>query len=158
MKEVSISEERPIFCCYKVVSKDNRVAALMPVGVDSTANGLLPRTIEARLDAASNYIYVGDQRVFWYKYGFVSDETYKTAQFVVTKEWGQAGRYQRKVHGLRCMFDRCTLLYDGVEHGMFRWSLKSMFGNELFYIFDEMKISQRYMHLPFILNEFVINS
>jgi hypothetical protein len=87
MKEVSISEERPIFCCYKVVSKDNRVAALMPVGVDSTANGLLPRTIEARLDVASNYIYVGDQRVFWYKYGFVSDETYKTAQFVVTKEW-----------------------------------------------------------------------
>jgi hypothetical protein len=44
---------------------------------------------------------------------------------------------------MRCMFDRCTLPYDGTEHGMFRLSDTYMFCVSLFYRFQTELLSSR---------------
>jgi hypothetical protein len=78
-----------------------------------------------------------------YRYGFVPATYMFTTTSQRTKEYGMVKGGYRQVHGMLCMHRVCTLEYDGEEHGMFRLSKVSMFGQEIFRGFHGQMIRQR---------------
>lgn len=76
-------------------------------------------------------------------YGFVPDPS-RYCHPQQTREYGVTGVWARLVHDIYCMSGKCTLEYDGEEHGLYRHSSRTTFGQELLRGFEQMKLHSRY--------------
>ncbi len=81
--------------------------------------------------------------MFFYRGGFVPDESQYTGHHI-TLEYGSGGVFRRQVANLLCMFRRHVLLYDGIEDGMYRYSLRTMVGWEVYEEFELSKLLTGY--------------
>lgn len=77
-----------------------------------------------------------------FHYGFVPDASFYYPA-TSTREYSLTGVWFRPVHDIKCVNGVCRLVYDGEEHGMFRFSSVSMFGQETFRLFDQEKLHSR---------------
>ena len=136
-----IPNQKPDFVAHKVVSKTTSGLVLQAADGVGEPFMVIMGVDEAQVDCGQ--LQNGDGRFYFYKCGFVPDERNKTPDGKVTSEFATQAVYTRRVYGMRCMFDRCTLPYDGTEHGMFRLSDTYMFCVSLFYRFQTELLSSR---------------
>ena len=147
MRPVDSDACRPVFTCYRVSSHDDVSATITACGT----TGFITGSINLRLRLGTNgSMFLEDTQVYLYKYGFVSDEEYRTATCVETNDFGLVMRHKRRIFGLTCMFRCCTTHFDGVEYGMFRLSSETMLSNAIFALFDEQKLSMGYDFFVFL--------
>ena len=136
-----IPNRKPDFVAHKVLSKTTSGLVLQAADGVGEPFLVVMGVDEAKVDCGQ--LQDGDSRFYFYKCGFVPDERNRTPEGKVTSEFATQAVYKRRVYGMRCMFDRCTLPYDGTEHGMFRLSDTYMFCVSLFYRFQTELLSSR---------------
>jgi hypothetical protein len=136
-----IPNRLPDFVAYKVVSK-------LPDGVILRHADGVGEPFYVKMEVDDSGVDFGiirgeTTRVYFYKCGFVPDPRYRTADFTITKEFAAQAVYTRRVYGMQCMHSKCTLPYEGAEHGLFRLSQTYMFCVSVFYRFQIELISSR---------------
>ena len=129
---------RPVFTCYRVSRLTIASATITACGTTGFTTGLFNLGLQLAADGA---MFLDGAQVYLYKYGFVSEDKYKTQTAVETNDFGLAMKNRRRIFALTCMFECCTTDYDGVEYGMFRLSKETMLSNSIFVLFDQQKLS-----------------
>lgn len=140
---VNSNHEQLHLVAHEVVEKiDNRIT------LRKCTNSEVQILISPPSDGTDSYgVDPQSLPVYFYKAAFIPDPTLWTEEFELTEEYAIQAKYMRRVHGMRCMFKKCVLSYDGAEDGMFRFSKKITFCNSIFHDFEQQLLTCRQVSL-----------